>query len=190
MSEKNNEVLEAHIKIIDKEPKTFQHFGVLKNLAQENEEIAKSKEEKLNLNDNDQRLFFGNEFIDGADEKQDVKKSEWDEKLIDYDGFDEFMSASSNILLPSQLLMDDNFYNMPTNIDLLSSLVPSQNNNESSSSLLLTTTKEEEEGENSLSKNPSKKANDISKWFQLFSELDPLNQQKEVQDSFENMHAA
>lgn len=202
LSEKNNEVLEAHIKIIEKEPKTFKNFGVLKDLAQDMEECAnKSKDvdeekiEKLNLNDDDQRLFFGDEFTDGnAAEKEKVSSnleeiaqpSKNDDKLIDYDGFDEFMSASSGILMPSQLLMDDNFYNMPTNVDLLGSLVPSQAENESSSLLASGTSKDE----NSLSKNPSKKSNDVSKWFQLFSELDPLNQQQEVKDASENMYAA
>lgn len=195
MSEKNHEVLEAHIKVIEREPKTFQNFGVLKDLAQEVEDVAKNDTiekpaEKLNLNDEDQRLFFGDEFTDRTEKEEERKEKlsddkephekEQPEKLIDYDGFDEFMSATSNILMPSQLLMDDNFYNMPTNEDLLGSLVPSQANVESSSLL----PKED------LNKNPSKKSNDVSKWFQLFSELDPLNQQKEVQHANDNMHAA
>lgn len=196
LSEKNNEVLEAHIQIIEKEPKTFQNFGVLKDLNQENGEAPKNKEEiaeKINLNDDDQKLFFGEEFSDGAEkEKVEEEKLEEkaekssDQKLIDYDGFDEFMSASSNILLPSQLLMDDNFYNMPTNADLLGSLVPSQANDEGSP--LMAASKEE--NSNSMNKNPSKKSSDVSKWFQLFSELDPLNQQQEVQDASDNMYAA
>lgn len=192
-------MLEAHIKIIEKEPKTFQNFGVLKVLAQENndEESVKSKDEPpateaLKLNDDDQKLFF-EEFSDSAEsnnkknesednkqqqEQQQQEKSSDDNKLIDYDdGFDEFMSASSSVLLPSQLLMDDSFSNNPTNVDLLGSLVPSQ----ASDSLSL---------KDSLSKNASKKSNDVSKWFQLFSELDPFNQQNEVNDASEKMHAA
>jgi hypothetical protein len=190
LSEKNYEVLEAHIKVIEKEPKTFQNFGVLKDLAQHTDEEAakneKTSTEKLNLNDEDQRLFFGDEFTDGGgkeikENNEEVQKL--DEKLIDYDGFDEFMSASSSILMPSQLLMDDNIFNTPTNVDLLGSLVPSQaSGNENSSQL--------PKEENQLNKNPSKKMNDVNKWFQLFSELDPLNQQKEVQDASDNMHAA
>lgn len=205
LSEKNHEVLEAHIEVIEKEPKTFHNFGVLKDLAQESDETAKSKDaksekpstEKLNLNDEDQKLFFGEEFTDGPEKEKDSKESESggeiaqaqkpsDKKLIDYDGFDEFMSASSNILMPSQLLMDDSFYNLPTNADLLGSLVPSQASDESSSFLAAS----KEESPSSLNKNPSKKSSDVSKWFQLFSELDPLNQQKEVQDASDNMHAA
>lgn len=185
-------MLEAHIKIIEKEPKTFQNFGVLKALAQENdEESLKNKDEPpasepLKLNDDDQKLFFGEEFSDRAEndnkkiESEDNKQQQQEkssDKLIDYDdGFNEFMSSSSSVLLPSQLLMDDSF---PTNVDLLGSLVPSQVSDSST-----------KDDNNSLSKNASKKSNDVSKWFQLFAELDPFNQQKEVKDASENMHAA
>lgn len=186
-------MLDAHIKIIEKEPKTFQNFGVLKVLSQENDEESNVKKEQpaapaeaLKLNDDDQKLFFGEEFSDSAENSN--KKNESDDnkeqvqqqdKLIDYDdGFDEFMSASSSILLPSQLLMDDPFTNNPsTNVDLLGSLVPSQVGDSSSK-------------DSSLSKNASKKSNDVSKWFKLFSELDPFNQQNEVEHASENMHAA
>lgn len=202
-SEKNLEALEAHIKLIEQEPKSFHQFtGVLKELAQDNSNEEENKNppvEPLKLNDNDQKLFFGDEFSDEAIEKEkdEIKKVSNDEKLISYDdGFDEFMSASSSSnFLPSQLLLDDSFYNQPTNIDLLGSLIPSQTNNDllaSSSSPLLSSKEEatKDFSENSLNKNPSKKANDVSKWFQLFSELDPLNQSKEVKDASENMHAA
>lgn len=204
-------MLEAHIKIIENEPKTFQNFGVLKDLAQEDQsindekkEVDKAPTEPLKLNDNDQKLFFGEEFSDAekdnnknesnindSDKPSQEQKQESDDKLISYDdGFEEFISASSNILMPSQLLMDDSFYNMPTNVDLLGSLMPSQASNHQENSSLLSTQQSPSKKENSLSKNPSKKSNDVSKWFELFSDLDPLNQQKEVNDASENMHAA
>jgi hypothetical protein len=41
-----------------------------------------------------------------------------------------------------------------------------------------------------LNKNPSKKSSDVSKWFNLFSDLDPLNQQFEQDDASKNLHAA
>lgn len=210
---KNQEVLEAHIRIIENEPKKQHTFGgVLKELTQE---IASSdnvkQPEAIELNDNDQRLFFREEFSDGiqaankvendknevnAERKNEVEASEND-KLIDYEAFDEFTN-SSNLLLPSQLLMDDSLFNnqndiMQGNVDLLGSLMPSSATMQSSELLAsnqATAGSSKENTPRSLNKNPSKKSSDISKWFQLFSDLDPLNQQKEVRDANENMHAA
>ncbi|KAG5680079.1 hypothetical protein PVAND_009606 [Polypedilum vanderplanki] len=210
--QKNQEVLEAHLRIIENEPKVKHNFGILKDLAQEIDEPSSSNvdaaqaEPAKELNDNDQRLFFGEEFSDRRPtEKSDndkineeshltksnnnISKNE-DEKLIDYDTFDEFM-ISTNIPLPSQLLMDDSIFNtgeiMQSNVDLLGSLAVSQTHMPSE---LLSATSKETNNSISLNKNPSKKASDVSKWFSLFSDLDPLNQQKEVNDANENMHAA
>ena len=203
---KNQEVLEAHIRIIENEPIKHSFSGVLKELTQE---IASSENvkqpEAIELNDNDQRLFFSEEFSDGIqaenkvennNDKNDVNageevKANENDKLIDYEAFDEFTS-SSNILLPSQLLMDDSLFNqneiMQGNVDLLGSLMPSTAMQ--SSDLLASNQATASSTPHSLNKNPSKKSSDISKWFQLFSDLDPLNQQKEVRDANENMHAA
>lgn len=73
-------------------------------------------------------------------------------------------------------------------MNLLSSLIPSQagDANQSSSDLLSAS----KENSIQMNKNPSKKANDVSKWFSLFSELDPLNQQVEQDDANKNFHAA
>lgn len=195
---KNQEVLEAHIKVIEKEPRKHK-FGILKDLAQEVEQASKIANDdvepsKIEVNDQDQRLFFGEEFCDSgpSETKPEKSKSSEDdkaspgEKLIDYEkDFDEFMS-SSNILLPSQLLMDDSLFNatsMDSNGDIFDSLVPSQA--DSSQDLLSS-----KDNSVQLNKNPSKKANDVSKWFNLFSDLDPLNQQTEQDDASKNLHAA
>lgn len=204
LNQKNQEVLEAHIKIIEKEPRKH-NFGILKELAQETQAPSKTKDEpKLEVSDKDQSLFFGDEFSDSGPsvtKGEDNKSSEESamtvddkanvEKLIDYEkDFDEFM-ASASILLPSQLLMDDSLFNDPSgdsSMNLLSSLVPSQAADVSqSSSDLLSACKE---NSIQMNKNPSKKANDVSKWFSLFSELDPLNQQVEQDDASKNFHAA
>lgn len=190
LNQKNQEVLEIHIKLIEKEPKKH-HFGILKDLGQEIDATEKTTEEeaKYEANDKDQRLFFGDEFSDNVpsemkseDRNSDVvtKENDESEKLIDYD-FDEFMS-SSNILLPSQLLMDDSLIGNSSNDDLLDSLVPSQaekaqNNADTNNSI-------------QLNKNPSKKSSEFSKWFNLFSDLDPLNQQTEQDVASKNLHAA
>lgn len=226
LSQKNQEVLEAHLRIIEKEPKSKHNFGVLKDLAQEIENSSLSNvAAQVESNDdnklNDQRLFFGQEFSDcGPTEKnknevdqneqnskkmntEEASQQKKNEKLIDYDAFDDFMSCS-NIPLPSQLLMDDSLFScaneiVQSNVDLLGSVPPSKISNEflsSSSSSSSTTITASETGNNennsnvALNKNPSKKTSDVSKWFQLFSELDPLNQQKEVKDANENQHAA
>lgn len=208
LNQKNQEVLDAHIKIIEKEPRKH-NFGILKELAQETQAPSKTNDEpekpaKLEVSDKDQSLFFGDEFSDSGpsvtkgednklseesamtvDEKADI------EKLIDYEkDFDEFM-ASASILLPSQLLMDDALFNdtsVDSSMDLLGSLVPSQaaDVNQSSSNLLAAS----KENSIQMNKNPSKKTNDVSKWFSLFSELDPLNQQVEQDDASKNFHAA
>lgn len=200
LNEKNREVLEAHIKVIEKEPRKH-NFGILKDLAQEVESVQPREDaESVKLDDNDQRLFFGDEFSDngptetkGEDDKPSDKvdrvksKATIAEKLIDYgNDFDEFMGSSS-ILLPSQLLMDDSLFNnsSESNVDLLDSLVPSQA--EQSHDFLSSDSKGTSM---QLNKNPSKKANDVSKWFNLFSDLDPLNQQTEQDDASKNLHAA
>jgi Islet cell autoantigen ICA69, C-terminal domain len=194
LNQKNEEVLEAHIKVIEKEPRTHK-FGILKELAQEVEDIKGDEAEpvKMDVNDKDQRLFFGDEFSDDARPQPAASKSEESEKsesnLIDYEkDFDEFM-ASSNILLPSQLLMDDSLFGNEASIDLLGSLEPSHTNQScrNSSCDLLSAGKDSPA---QLNKNPSKKASDVSKWFNLFSELDPLNQQFEQDDASKNLHAA
>lgn len=153
---------------------------------------ANESEAKLEARDRDQRLFFGDEFSDSvpSETKSEDNKSSGvetensivNEKLIEYEkDFDDFMSAS-NILLPSQLLMDNALFNETSNHDLLDSLIPSQSEdaqgNASASSSI------------QLNKNPSKKSNDISKWFDLFSDLDPLNQQLEQDVASKNLHAA
>lgn len=207
--QKNQEVLEAHLRIIENEPKVKHNFGILKDLAQEvnscnSDEPAQPPSSSSNtaqpvseLNDNDQRLFFGEEFSD-AENKIDNEsrlaskiesRQHESEKLIDYEAFDEFMMSSNNIPLPSQLLMDDSLFTNE-NLDLLSSLVPSQSPNCELLAASTNNNSKENNNNNNLNKNPSKKASDVSKWFQLFSELDPLNQQKEVNDANENMHAA
>lgn len=200
--QKNQEVLEAHIKLIDKEPRKHK-FGILKDLAQEvGESDSENKEEgepsKMKVNDKDTRLFFGDEFSDHSrpSEKkgEEIISSDGNSgrineaagaSLIDYEkDFDEFMSSSS-LLLPSQLLMDDSLFDggvNESNYDLLGSLVPTQ-----ADQGLLTAGKE---NSIQLKKNPSKKASDVSKWFNLFSELDPLNQQSEQEDASKNLHAA
>lgn len=175
--------------MIEKEPRKH-NFGILKELAQEVEDITKTTDEtepaKIDVNDNDQRLFFGDEFSDvgpAASKSEENEKS--DEKLIDYEkDFDEFMGSSS-ILLPSQLLMDDSLFNNDASIDLLGSLAPSQA--EQNTGDFFSAGKESPA---QLNKNPSKKASDVSKWFNLFSELDPLNQQFEQDDASKNLHAA
>jgi hypothetical protein len=206
---KNQEVLEAHIRIIENEPKKHTFGGVLKELTQEiaSTDNSVKQPEPIELNDNDQRLFFREEFSDGVQAENkvendknsvnagEVQASENNDKLIDYEAFDEFTS-SSNLLLPSQLLMDDSLFNqndiMQGNVDLLGSLMPSTTMQSSDllASNQATAGSSKENTPRSLNKNPSKKSSDISKWFQLFSDLDPLNQQKEVRDANENMHAA
>lgn len=193
LNQKNEEVLEAHIKVIEKEPRTHK-FGILKELAQEVEDIKGDEAEpgKIDVNDEDQRLFFGEEFTDDArvpaeNKSEESEKSE--SNLIDYEkDFNEFM-ASSNILLPSQLLMDDSLFGNEASIDLLGSLAPSHTDQSHSNSNcdLLSAGKDSPA---QLNKNPSKKASDVSKWFNLFSELDPLNQQFEQDDASKNLHAA
>lgn len=187
LNQKNEEVLEAHIKVIDKEPRKH-NFGILKELAQEVEEVSE-EQAKIDVNDKDQRLFFEEEFTDLAPAASESKTSEAVEKLIDYEkDFDEFMSASSSILLPSQLLMDDSLFN-DASVDLLGSLAPSRaEQSQNNTDLLSSTAKESSPAQ--LNKNPSKKASDVSKWFSLFSELDPLNQQFEQDDASKNLHAA
>lgn len=196
LNQKNEEVLEAHIKVIEKEPRKH-NFGILKELAQEVESMEKVGDDqdeasKIDVNDKDQRLFFGEEFSDdgpAANKSEESKTSETEGKLIDYEkDFDEFM-ASSNILLPSQLLMDDSLFNNDASIDLLGSLAPSQAEQmQNNGGDLLSAGKDESPAQ--LNKNPSKKASDVSKWFNLFSELDPLNQQFEHDDASKNLHAA
>lgn len=200
LNQKNKDVLEAHIKVIEKEPKKH-NFAILKDLAQEVESVEPRPEdaETAKLDDNDQRLFFGDEFSDSfPTEKKDEGEMPSDnlvdelkskvtraEQLIDYGNeFDEFMGSAS-ILLPSQLLMDDSIFNdtSESNIDLLDSLIPSQA--EQSHDLL-----NNKDSSMQLNKNPSKKANDVSKWFNLFSDLDPLNQQTEQDDASKNLYAA
>lgn len=191
--------MEAHIKLIEKEPRKHK-FGILKELAQENEEVDKSDDSqneanKLEMNDNDkdQRLFFGDEFKDKdplgntndekklLDEKVDGNLNQID-KLIDCEtDFDELMT-SLNVLLPSQLLMDDTILNISSDIDLFESMVPSQGETN-----LLEANKS---NATQLNKNSSKKTSDVSKWFNLFSELDPLNQQTEQMDASKNLYAA
>lgn len=204
LNQKNQEVLEAHIKVIEKEPRKH-NFGILKELAQEVEELAKGSreegEQKLEVSDKDQQLFFGDEFCDSgpsetkSEEKQrsevgTANEEKSSEILIDYEkDFDEFM-ASSNILLPSQLLMDDSFFNssvLDSNIELMTSLVPSQANQGQSNIDLLSPSKD---SSIQLNKNPSKKTSDVGKWFSLFAELDPLNQQTEQDNASKNLHAA
>ena len=204
LCQKNQEVLATNIMMIEKEPLRH-NFGVLKDLAQEienknNEEDGEAIELEKKDND-DQRLFFGDEFSDraksGKEEKVDNKETTkpqniddtHDDKLIDYEkDFDEFMS-SSNIFMPSQLLLDESLFasseiDIDTNMDLLGTLSTQKHHP-------LSQTNNKDEGNAQLNKNPSKsKSSDVSKWFQLFSELDPLNQQNEVKDASENLHAA
>jgi hypothetical protein len=202
INQKNEEVLEAHIKVIEKEPKKHS-FGILKELAQENENSDKeadgTESVKLDVNDDDQKLFFGDEFSDSgpSGKKKDEQKCENVEatsnsqKLIDYEKeFDDLFMSSSSILLPSQLLMDDSLFdNVATNsnIDLLGSLSSQTDQNNAD---LMSSTNANKESSGQMSKNPSKKASDVSKWFNLFSELDPLNQQSEQDDASKNLHAA
>jgi Islet cell autoantigen ICA69, C-terminal domain len=202
LSQKNQEVLEAHLKIAENEPKRS-NFIIHKEFN-----LINGDENSLNLSDKDQQLFFSGEFSDVAQAVDKRKKNSDDvetpelishetakeQKLIDYENFDEFISASNN-LLPSQLLIDDLFLskniNINANSDLLGSLsaleqdaketfaVKDTNKLDASPSKLMPT-----------NKNPSKKASDVTKWFHLFSDLDPLNQQIEVNDANNNMHAA
>lgn len=199
INEKNQEVLEAHIKIIENEPRKH-NFGILKDLAQEVEDASRAKktdgEHPKLEGDEDQRLFFGDEFCDSgpskaetkAGEEKSLKETSSSDRLIEYEkDFEEFMGSAS-LLLPSQLLMDDSLFNTTSaevsNVDLLGALQIDQK--QDNCDLLAS------KGQNSiqLNKNPSKKANDISKWFSLFSDLDPLNQQTEQDDASKNLHAA
>lgn len=193
LNQKNEEVLEAHIKLIEKEPKKH-NFGILKDLAAEVEGSEKTNEDqnesgKMEVDDKDQQLFFGDEFCDAApaaSKSGESKASESSETLIDYEReFDDLMS-SSNILLPSQLLMDDSLFNNDASIDLLGSLLPPQAEQDQTSDLLSAS----KENSAQLNKNPSKKSSDVSKWFSLFSELDPFNQQLEQDNASKNLHAA
>jgi hypothetical protein len=214
MSLKNEEVLDAHLKIIEREPKKHK-FGILKSLAQEIDDSAEEKNagEKSepidNLNDKDQRLFFGKEFSDNqstenyknttdesANEKGDDSENlatKDESKLIDYDEFDEFKSSSS-LLLPSQLLMNESLFTQATDFDLLGSLNPTmQANNDLLSSdcgNFSSNSKSKDSNNTFQNKNASKKSSDVKAWFELFSDLDPLNQQKEVKDASDNLHAA
>lgn len=190
ISEKNLDVLEAHIKLIEKEPRTHK-FGILKELASEQpqEQPQNIEETKLDVKDEDQRLFFGDEFSDAGPSKVEEKKDENlsnESTLIDYEKeFDDEFMKSSNILLPSQLLMNDSIFTSNNvnneNFDLLSSLVPQKATDHSTTSECA-----------SKNSNPSKKSdNDVSKWFNLFSDLDPLSQQRlEQDDATKNFHAA
>ena len=205
LCQKNQDVLATNIKMIEKEPLRH-NFGVLKDLAEEiesknNEEDGEAIELEKKGND-DQRLFFGDEFSDRAESAKEEKVDNnettkplniddtQDDKLIDYEkDFDEFMS-SSNIFMPSQLLLDESLFanndiDMDSTMDLLGTLNTQKQHPFSQ-------TNNKDEGTNvQLNKNPSKsKSSDVSKWFQLFSELDPLNQQNEVKDASENLHAA
>lgn len=190
ISVKNLEVLCAHIKVIEKVPRTHK-FGILKELAAEeqicnDEENQQGGEEEVKEEstkiDEDQRLFFGDEFSDAGPSKVVDKKTneeEKEDKLIDYEKeFDDEIMK----MMPSQLLMNDSIFTSNDvnneNFDLLSSLVP-QKAIPSTSSL-------------NLNSNPSKsKNNDVSKWFNLFSDLDPLSQQRlEQDDANKNLHAA
>lgn len=207
LNEKNLEVLEAHIKVIDKEPRKH-NFGILKELAEDVAESTKENKEenesqKLDVSDKDQKLFFEDDFCDngpcetkgeGSNYTCATKEVDSSNTLIDYEkdfdkDFDDFM-ASSNILLPSQLLMDDSFFNtssLDSNVELLDSLVPLQASQSQGTADLLSAMKESSAH---MNKNPSKKTNDLGKWFSLFSELDPLNQQTEQEDASKNLHAA
>lgn len=187
--QKNQEILEAHIKVIDKEPRKH-NFTILKELGQDDEPIKQESKEdaaELKVNDQDQALFFGDEFSDSQPlekQLQDVSLTEGatgnatesaaEGCLIDYESFDDFMS-SSNLLMPSQLLMDDFSSESLMDSALLELTGPSQPLNK-----VLT----------DLNLNPSKKSNDVSKWFNLFSDLDPLNQQMEHEHASKNLHAA
>jgi len=189
LNEKNQEVLEAHIKMIDKEPKKL-NFGILKELTAAAAEAAADEEATsaaAAAEEGDKKV------VDKQAATTTTSATSNAEQLIDYErDFDEFMS-SSNLLLPSQLLMDESLFANATaamdssGLDLLGSLNQSSNNH-SSSELLGATSKGTPTSQ--LNKNPSKKANDVSKWFQLFSELDPLNQQHEQIDAANNLHAA
>lgn len=188
MLQKNQEILEAHIKVIDKEPRKH-NFGILKELCQDDEEAdQENKEEaaKLEVNDQDQALFFGDEFSDlqpvekplqevclTDEAPADAKESVVEGCLIDYESFADFMS-SPNLLMPSQLLMSD--FNNESLMD--STLME----------LTGATSQPTNKDNTDLTQNPSKKTNDVSKWFSLFSDLDPLNQEHE--NATKNLHAA
>lgn len=186
--QKNQEILEAQIKIIEKEPRKH-NFGVLKDLCQEDEVIdqeVKEEAAKLEVNDKDQALFFGDEFSDLQPVEKQLQEVSLTEEasggarenivegcLIDYESFADFMS-SPDLLMPSQLMSDFNNESLMDSslMELTSSTVP------------LTSSKENTD----LTQNPSKKTNDVSKWFSLFSDLDPLNQEQE--NATKNLHAA
>lgn len=209
ISEKNLEVLQAHVKLLENEPRKHK-FGILKELAAESEKVVVDEKNevndqasKLDINDKDQRLFFGDEFSDAGpstrkveDEKEGNTENASDDTLIDYDKeFDDEFMKSSNILLPSQLLMDDSFFatnsggiSQTENFDLLSSLVPQK----SATFRTLLDQQQQPVPNEDASKIPPKKGNnEMSKWFSLFSELDPLNQQlQEQNDANKNLHAA
>lgn len=188
MLQKNQEILEAHIKVIDKEPRKH-NFGILKELCQDDEVTdpeCKEDAAKLEVNDQDQALFFGDEFSDLQPVEKQLQEVSLAEEastnasesvvegcLIDYESFADFMS-SPNLLMPSQLLMSD--FNNESLMD--SSLM------ELTGSTSQATIKENTD----LTQNPSRKTNDVSKWFSLFSDLDPLNQEHE--NATKNLHAA
>lgn len=209
ISEKNLEVLQAHVKLMEKEPRKHK-FGILKELAAESEKNVDNNDEesesrgasKLDSNDKDQRLFFGDEFSDAGPsatkEGESSELSKLTDKLIDYEKeFDDELINASNILLPSQLLMDDSFFSSSSNggavsqsenFDLLSSLMPQK-----ATSSTIAPVPNSQDTTNNM-KNPSKKGgnnSEMSKWFSLFSDLDPLSQQlQEQDDANKNLHAA
>lgn len=185
--QKNQEILEAHIKVIDKEPRKH-NFAILKELGQDDEVTDQESTEdaaKLEVNDQDQALFFGDEFSDCQPLEKQLEEISLGEEasggtnegaaegcLIDYESFADFMS-SPDLLMPSQLLMSDFSNESLMDSSLMELMGPSQPSNKVNTDLNL---------------NPSKKTNDVSKWFNLFSDLDPL--QMEHENASKNLHAA
>jgi hypothetical protein len=180
LNSKTLEVLKTNIQLIEPPKHTF--GGVLKDL--DDNEDKKKEEEKIIENSN-QKLFFGEEYLDQptlkAPQKEDEIKTDG-EKLVDYekDYFDELIS-SSNILMPSQILLDLDASNFES---FLNPTDPKEQDEVPQK----TTSKEEKQGkpEKSIHKPSKKNVN----WYDLFSELDPLSQANEVNNATKNLHAA
>ena len=112
------------------------------------------------------------------------KEEETEAPLIDYekDYFSELMSSSN--ILPSQLLLDDSGFSnvsLECNTDLMKAF---------STNPVKPMEPNLWKKDDKVNKNPSKATNETAKWFQLFSELDPLNQFNESNEANKNLHAA
>lgn len=187
LNSKNLEVLKSNIKLI--EPAKHSFGGVLKDLdgGEESKKEETASKEKDGIKDGDQKLFFGDEYSDQPTKKSEPTEQKETEpgKLIDYekDYFDELMS-SSNILMPSQLLLDLDSANLEALGDLMNSVNEEQETKQEE--VPQKGSNKEVKSEKSILKPSKKNVN----WYDLFSDLDPLSQASEVRHATKNLHAA